>query len=38
MLESIRCAGLTLWDEASQRLVSFGQYARMKAVPPPATV
>ncbi|MDP3491731.1 MAG: fatty acid desaturase [Hyphomonadaceae bacterium] len=31
LLESIRCAGLTLWDEASQRLVSFGHYAKMKA-------
>lgn len=29
-LESIRCAGLTLWDEASQRLISFGHYARLK--------
>ena len=38
MLESIRCAGLTLWDEANQRLVSFGQYARMKAMRVPATV
>lgn len=31
MLESIRCASLTLWDEASQRLVSFTHHARMKA-------
>ena len=37
MLESIRCASLTLWDEASQRLISFGHYARMKSMPKPAT-
>jgi omega-6 fatty acid desaturase (delta-12 desaturase) len=30
ILESIRCAGLTLWDEASQKLISFGHFARMK--------
>ncbi len=30
LLESIRCAGLTLWDEASQRLVSFGHFARLQ--------
>ncbi len=29
LLESIRCAGLTLWDEASQKLISFGHYARL---------
>ena len=37
LLTSIRCAGLSLWDEASQRLVSFGQYARMKATLKAAT-
>ena len=29
LLESIRCAGLTLWDEASQRLISFRELRRM---------
>jgi acyl-lipid omega-6 desaturase (Delta-12 desaturase) len=32
MLQSIRCVGLTLWDEANRRLVSFGQ-ARAMAMP-----
>jgi acyl-lipid omega-6 desaturase (Delta-12 desaturase) len=27
-LESIRCAGLSLWDEAGQRLISFRQFYR----------
>jgi omega-6 fatty acid desaturase (delta-12 desaturase) len=30
LLQSIRCAGLTLWDETSQRLVSFGHFARLQ--------
>jgi omega-6 fatty acid desaturase (delta-12 desaturase) len=28
--QSLRCAGLTLWDEASQRLISFSHYARLQ--------
>lgn len=27
LLESIRCVGLTLWDETSQKLISFRHYA-----------
>ncbi len=29
LLQSVRCAGLTLWDEASQRLISFRELRRM---------
>lgn len=29
-VESIRCAGLTLWDEASQKLISFRHFARLQ--------
>jgi len=32
LLQSIRCAGLTLWDEASQRLISFRELRRMGRV------
>jgi len=32
LLESVRCAGLTLWDEASQRLISFRELRRMGRV------
>ena len=32
LLESIRCAGLTLWDEAGQRLISFRELRRMGRV------
>lgn len=28
LVESIRCVGLTLWDEASQKLISFNQFRR----------
>ena len=28
--QSIRCAGLTLWDEGNQRLISFSHYARQQ--------
>lgn len=35
LLASIRCAGLALWDEAGQRLVSFGHHARMKSAREP---
>jgi omega-6 fatty acid desaturase (delta-12 desaturase) len=30
-LESLRCAGLALWDEAGQRLISFGQARSLPA-------
>jgi omega-6 fatty acid desaturase (delta-12 desaturase) len=30
-VDSIRCAGLALWDEANQRLVSFGHARRIHA-------
>ena len=26
LLDSFRCVGLSLWDEASERLISFGQF------------
>lgn len=29
LVESIRCAGLSLWDAASQQLISFEQFARL---------
>ena len=32
MLESVRLAGLTLWDEAGQKLISFGQFKRAYAI------
>jgi len=28
-LQSFRCIGLSLWDEASERLVTFGEYRRL---------
>lgn len=28
--QSVRCAGLALWDEANQRLISFSHYARLQ--------
>jgi len=34
LLQSIRCAGLTLWDEAGQRLISFRELRRMGRVQP----
>jgi len=28
LLESVRCVGLSLWDEAAKRLISFAEYKR----------
>ncbi len=33
---SLRCAGLSLWDEASQRLISFRQFRRLAVAKAPA--
>lgn len=30
--QSVRCASLSLWDETSQRLISFSHYARLQRV------
>jgi len=34
LVASIRCAGLTLWDESSRRLISFREMRRMRRVQP----
>jgi omega-6 fatty acid desaturase (delta-12 desaturase) len=34
LLGSIRCAGLTLWDESSRRLISFREMRRMRKAQP----
>ena len=34
LVASIRCAGLTLWDESSRRLISFREMRRMRPAQP----
>jgi omega-6 fatty acid desaturase (delta-12 desaturase) len=34
LLRSVRCAGLALWDEAGQQLISFRKLRRMTRLQP----